>query len=68
MTPVRRLIAFTQADLMPGETRRVSIQLNKESFALIDQNCEAVVEPGTFTVYAGHSSKEEDLLSTSIVL
>ena len=68
VTPVRRLIAFTQADLMPGETRRVSIQLNKESFALIDQNCETAVEPGTFTVYAGHSSKEEDLLSTSIVL
>ena len=68
ITPVRRLAAFEQADILPGETVQVKIPLKKESFALIDQNCRETVEPGTFTVYAGHSSKDEDLLSTTITL
>ena len=68
ITPVRRLAAFEQADILPGETVQVKIPLKKESFALIDQNCRETVEPGTFVVYAGHSSKDEDLLSTTITL
>ena len=68
MTPVRRLIAFRQVDLAPGETAEVQIPLQKESFALINAACEQVVEPGEFIVYAGHSSKENDLLSVSVTL
>ena len=68
MTPVRRLIAFTQADIAPGETAEVKIPLRKESFALINAACEQVVEPGEFIVYAGHSSREEDLVSTKVIL
>ncbi len=68
MTPVRRLIAFRQADLAPGETAEVRIPLQKESFALINAACEQAVEPGEFILYAGHSSKESDLISTKISL
>ena len=68
MTPVRRLIAFRQADLAPGETAEVRIPLQRESFALINAACEQAVEPGEFILYAGHSSKESDLISTKISL
>ena len=68
MTPIRKLIAFRQVDIAPGETAEVQIQLQKESFSLINAACEQVIEPGEFIVYAGHSSKEEDLVSTKISL
>ena len=68
LTPVRRLIAFTQVELAPGEAKEVEIQLEKDDFALINKKCEKVVEPGEFILYAGHSSKEEDLISITIKL
>lgn len=68
LTPVRRLIAFAQVELAAGETKEVEVQLNKDDFALINAKCEKVVEPGEFTVFAGHSSKEEDLVSVKIQL
>ncbi|MBR3056669.1 MAG: glycoside hydrolase family 3 C-terminal domain-containing protein [Clostridiales bacterium] len=68
LTPVKRLIAFTQVTLAADESKVVEIQLNHDDFALINSKCEKVVEPGEFTVYAGHSSKEEDLISIKINL
>lgn len=68
LTPVKRLIAFTQVTLAADESKVVEIQLNHDDFALINGKCEKVVEPGEFTVYAGHSSKEEDLISIKINL
>ena len=68
LTPVKRLIAFTQITLAAGESKVVEIRLNKDDFALINSKCEKVVEPGEFTVFAGHSSKDEDLISIKINL
>ena len=68
MTPVRRLIAFRRVAIAAGETARVRIPLERDSFALINARCEKVVEPGEFIVYAGHSSREEDLLSVTVRL
>ena len=68
MTPVKRLIAFHQEEIAPGETRRVSIQLTREDFALVNRYEETVVEPGEFILYAGHSSKDEDLLQVKFTL
>ena len=68
MTPVRRLIAFKQVAIDPGETAEVVIPLPKESFTLINAACEQVIEPGEFIIYAGHSSKEDDLLKTTVTL
>jgi beta-glucosidase len=68
LTPVKRLIAFTQVTLAADESKVVEIQLNHDDFALINSKCEKVVEPGEFIVYAGHSSKEEDLISIKINL
>lgn len=66
ITPVRRLVAYQQVTLAPGETAAVRIPLSRDSFSLINAQCEQVVEPGEFIVYAGHSSKEKDLLKASV--
>lgn len=68
LTPVKRLIAFTQVSLAAGESKVVEIQLSNDDFALINSKCEKVVEPGEFTVFAGHSSKDEDLICIKINL
>ena len=44
----------------------VEIQLKKEDFALVNAECQTVVEPGDFVLYAGGSSKDEDLISISV--
>ncbi len=68
ITPVRRLIAFDQVTLDPGETAEVVIPLRREQFALVDREGRSTVEPGEFILYAGHSSRECDLLQTEIWL
>jgi beta-glucosidase len=54
--PVRALKAFRRITLQPGEARTISFKLGPDSFALYDREMRRVVEPGTFTVYAGGSS------------
>lgn len=68
MTPVKRLIAYRQVTLAPGETRRVEIPLSRADFSLINRNEERVTEPGAFTLMAGHSAKDGDLLKVAFVL
>lgn len=68
MTVGKKLVAFDKVALAPGEKKTVSITLQKEDFALINANCETVVEPGEFVVMAGKSSKDEDLLKVNVIL
>ena len=62
VTPVRQLIAFQQVELAPGESRRVTFALDRESFSLVNRAGQRVVEPGAFRLMIGHSSRDEDLL------
>ena len=66
--PVKQLIAFTRAEIQPGETVTVSIQLKKEDFRLVNREEKYVVEPGEFELMVGHSSKDADLLRTRFTL
>ena len=66
MTPVKKLVAFTKVTLNAGESKRVSLPLTRESFSLINAKEQQVVEPGEFLLMAGHSSKDEDLLTLSV--
>ncbi len=68
MRPVKQLIAFARVELAPGETKRVEVQLKRDDFALVNRAEERVVEPGLFTIFAGHSSKDADLLKTTLTL
>ena len=68
MTPVKRLVAFRRVELEPGEKKTLSIPLRREDFALVNADCETVVEPGEFTLMAGSSSRDEDLLSVRFAM
>ena len=54
--PVRELKGFQRVALRPGETRTVRFVLGAEDLAFHDLALRRVVEPGTFTVWAGGSS------------
>ena len=68
MTVGKRLIAFKQLTLAPGEKQTVSINISREDFALINADCETVVEPGDFILMAGKSSKDEDMIKITVTL
>ena len=68
MTVGKRLIAFKQITLVPGEKQTVSIPISRDDFALINADCEAVVEPGDFVLMAGKSSKDEDMIKITVTL
>lgn len=54
--PVRALRGFQRVELAPGESKTVSFTLGFEDLALYDVAMKRVVEPGSFTVFAGGSS------------
>jgi beta-glucosidase len=64
VTPVQQLRGLEKIPLRPGETKTVSFVLTPEHLALLDRHLEWVVEPGTFKVMVGHSSKDIRLTDT----
>lgn len=57
--PVKELKAFTKVELMPGESKEVTLTLNKADFAYYDvEKCDFVTNNGEFTIYIGASSKD----------
>ncbi|GJG85788.1 beta-glucosidase [Gemmatimonadetes bacterium T265] len=54
--PVRELKGFRRVSLRPGETRTVRFTLRAEDLAFYGLDMRRVVEPGTFTLWAGGSS------------
>ncbi|MGY1744264.1 glycoside hydrolase family 3 C-terminal domain-containing protein [Blastococcus sp. SYSU D00695] len=64
--PLRELKGFASADLEPGESRRVSALLRRADLAYWHPRAQRwVVEPGSYTVWAGVSSR--DLRATATV-
>ena len=57
-TPVMQLRGFERISLAPGETRTVRFTLGPEELAVLDRELIWVVEPGTFDVMIGHSSRD----------
>lgn len=68
LTPVKNLIAYRQIELQPGERKRLTFQLDRMGFSLVNRKEERVVEPGQFVLMIGHSSKDEDLLKETFSL
>ncbi len=64
-TPLKELKGFARVELAPGERRTVELELRCEQLALVNAELETVVEPGTFEVMVGGSSRDEDLLKDS---
>jgi beta-glucosidase len=64
VTPVKELRGFEKVQLDPGQTKTVTFAVTPEHMALLDRHLEWVVEPGTFEVMVGHSSKDIRLKDT----
>lgn len=56
--PVIELKRFQRLTLEPGERRTVTFQLRPDDLALWNLQMKRVVEPGTFTIFAGPNSVE----------
>jgi beta-glucosidase len=56
--PVIQLQGFRRVRLAPGEEREVAFTLGPEQLRLLDRDGRWVVEPGTFRVLVGASSKD----------
>lgn len=57
-TPAKLLRGFSRITLQPGETKTVTLNLDPESLSLLDENLKRVVEPGTFEIMVGSSSRD----------
>ena len=67
--PVKLLRGFERVALEPGQTKRVSFRLSVRDLAYYDVPSRSwKVEPMTYTVLAGPSSRAVDLLSTSLTV
>ncbi|MCL6590847.1 MAG: glycoside hydrolase family 3 C-terminal domain-containing protein [Firmicutes bacterium] len=66
VTPVKQLRGFEKVFLKKGETRTVRIPLRVSDLYIVTPDEEYVVEPGEFTIMVGSSSRDQDLLKTSL--
>ena len=65
--PLKTLRAFQRVTLKPGETRKVEIQLPKESFELWDAESNTMrVVPGKHEIMVGNSSDNLQKINTNI--
>jgi beta-glucosidase len=56
--PVKELKGFRRVTLAPGESTTVQFTLDREAFALWNEQMKRVVEPGTFEIMVGPNSVE----------
>lgn len=57
--PVRELKGYAKVELNPGETKKVEIVLDEDAFSYYVPHLNRfAVEAGTFTIYAGASSRD----------
>ena len=63
--PMRELKGFTKIELQPGETRRVSIELDRRALAYFNATYRKwQVDPGSFTILVGRSCEDIVLRGT----
>ena len=66
--PVKELRGFKRISLKPKETKTVTFEIKPEHLAFHNVNMKFVVEPGDFEIMVGSSSRDEDLLRTTLVV
>jgi beta-glucosidase len=54
--PIKELKGFKRVSLAPGESKTVQFTLDREAFALWNQEMKRVVEPGAFEIMVGPNS------------
>ncbi len=66
--PVKELKGFQRIALKPGETKTVTFTISKEHLAFTTITMKWDVEPGDFEIMVGSSSRDEDLLKTTLTV
>ncbi|UBM63388.1 glycoside hydrolase family 3 C-terminal domain-containing protein [Candidatus Sulfidibacterium hydrothermale] len=66
--PVKELKAYQRVLLKKGETRTVTFHLPVAALAYYNAQSKYVVEPGTFTIMVGSSSRNKDLLKGKVLV
>ena len=66
--PVKELKGFAKVKLQPGESKHVSLQLDRRAFSFFDEKKHAwSAEPGKFAVLVGSSSAKIELQGTYVL-
>lgn len=65
--PMMELKGFERVSLAPGEEREVKFSLSAAAMRMLDERMQWVVEPGTFRVMVGSSSKDIRLRAAYVV-
>ena len=66
--PVKELKDFARVKLAPGKTKIVEMTITPDKLAFYDQQMKWIIEPGTFKIMVGSSSKDEDLKTTILTV
>ncbi|HNC89181.1 MAG TPA: fibronectin type III-like domain-contianing protein, partial [Anaerolineales bacterium] len=64
----KALKGFARVQLQPGEKKTVEVELPWESFRIVNTKAEYIVEPGEFEILVGPSSRDQDLLKTTLTI
>jgi len=64
--PVKELKGFTRIHLKPGETKTVQMPVTPDKLSFLNEDMKRVVEPGTFSIMVGPSSRSEQLLTVKL--
>ncbi len=66
--PVKELKGFAKVDLKPGETRRVTVSLNRRAFSYYDViGKQWKTDPGEFAILVGSSSARTELTGKAVL-
>jgi beta-glucosidase len=66
--PMKELKAFKRVDLKPGESKTAELTVPVDDLAFYGKDMKRNAEPGDFNIMVGSSSRDEDLLKTTITL
>lgn len=66
--PVKELKGFKKVYLQSGETKTISFIINEEKLAFYNVDMDYIVEPGEFEIMLGTSSRDKDLLKTTLTI
>ncbi len=66
--PVQELKRFKRITLKPGEKKEVKFVLTSEDLAFYNKDMKFIVQPGTFEVMIGSSSRDIHLVGSFIIL
>lgn len=64
----KALKGFARVQLAPGEKKTVQVELPWQSFQIVNVQGDNVVEPGEFEILVGSSSRDRDLLKTTLMI